>query len=408
MALGIIQIMSLVLPLITLPYLTRVLGVNAFGQVAFAQIIFQYFIMITDWGFSWSATKEVALVKHDREKLSALFLRTWLAQLLLLLILFCVLLLAILYVPFFEKYKNIYLVGFSLVVGNVLLPLWLVQGLESSDKILKAQFCTKLLVLPLTFICVDNNQDAIWAIGVLGFTSILSGLATQYWIWSHLGLTGQKVSLIEIVTTLKDSANLFFSRVAISLYTTLIPVVLGSVSGHTNVAIYSLADKFRVAAQSVLAPISQALFPRLSYLYKHDPDEAKKLLKKSGLIILILSFLMSVILFFSAELIIYIFGGESFYPAVLILKILSPIPFIVCVSNLLGVQIMLPNNKIKAFNNILFVAAILSFLLMYPLIKKWAEMGAAINILLIELFVASAMMMYVVQKRLMFSKKEVE
>ena len=86
MALGIIQIMSLVLPLITLPYLTRVLGVNAFGQVAFAQIIFQYFIMITDWGFSWSATKEVALVKHDREKLSALFLKTWLAQLFLLLI----------------------------------------------------------------------------------------------------------------------------------------------------------------------------------------------------------------------------------------------------------------------------------------------------------------------------------
>ena len=408
MALGIIQIMSLVLPLITLPYLTRVLGVNAFGQVAFAQIIFQYFIMITDWGFSWSATKEVALVKHDREKLSALFLKTWLAQLFLLLILFCVLLLAILYVPFFEKYKNIYLVGFSLVIGNVLLPLWLVQGLESSDKILKAQFFTKLLVLPLTFICVDNNQDAIWAIGVLGFTSILSGLATQYWIWSHLGLTSQKVSLIEIVTTLKDSANLFFSRVAISLYTTLIPVVLGIVSGHTNVAIYSLADKFRVAAQSVLAPISQALFPRLSYLYKYDPDEAKKLLKKSGLIMLILSFLMSVILFFSAELIIYIFGGENFYGAVLILKILSPIPFIICVSNLLGVQIMLPNNKIKAFNNILFVAGILSFILMYPLIKKWAEMGAAINILLIELFVASAMMMYVVQKRLIFSKKEVE
>ena len=243
---------------------------------------------------------------------------------------------------------------------------------------------------------------------MLGFTSILSGLATQYWIWSHLGLTSQKVSLIQILLTLKDSANLFFSRVAISLYTTLIPVVLGIVSGHTNVAIYSLADKFRVAAQSVLTPISQALFPRLSYLYKHDPDEAKKLLKKSGLIMLILSFLMSVILFFSAELIIYIFGGENFYGAVLILKILSPIPFIICVSNLLGVQIMLPNNKIKAFNNILFVAGILSFILMYPLIKKWAEMGAAINILLIELFVASAMMMYVVQKRLIFSKKEVE
>ena len=89
-------------------------------------------------------------------------------------------------------------------------------------------------------------------------------------------------------------------------------------------------------------------------------------------------------------------------------QILSPIPFIVCVSNLLGVQIMLPNNKTKAFNNILFAAGILSFILMYPLIKKWAVMGAAINVLLIELFVASAMMIYVVQKKLIFSKKEVE
>ena len=306
------------------------------------------------------------------------------------------------------KYKSIYLVGFSLVVGNVLLPLWLVQGLESSDKILKAQFFTKLLVLPLTFICVDNDQDAIWAIGVLGFTSILSGLAAQYWIWSHLGVSGQKVSLIQVLTTLKESANLFFSRVAISLYTTLIPVVLGSLSGHTNVAIYSLADKFRVAAQSVLSPISQALFPRLSYLYKNDPVEARKLLKKSGLIILGLSFMISLVLFFAAELIIYIFGGENFYAAILVLKILSPIPFIVCVSNLLGVEIMLPNNKTKAFNNILFAAGILSFILMYPLIKKWAVMGAAINVLLIELFVASVMMIYVVQKKLIFSKKEVE
>ena len=110
-----VQGANYIVPLITLPYLTRVLGVNAFGQVAFTQIIFQYFIMITDWGFSWSATKEIALVKHDREKLSVLFLKTWLAQLLLLLILFFILLLAVLYIPFFEKYKNIYLVGFSLV-----------------------------------------------------------------------------------------------------------------------------------------------------------------------------------------------------------------------------------------------------------------------------------------------------
>ena len=86
---------------------------------------------------------------HDDWRLLRIYVAYRVVLAFLLLILFCVLLLAILYVPFFEKYKNIYLVGFSLVIGNVLLPLWLVQGLESSDKILKAQFFTKLLVLPL-------------------------------------------------------------------------------------------------------------------------------------------------------------------------------------------------------------------------------------------------------------------
>ncbi len=398
-AMTIVQAMSYILPLVTLPYLTRTLGLEAFGQIIFVQLILQYFILITDWGFLWSATKEIALVRHQPEVLSKLFISTWLAQWLLLLMSAIMLFILVVIIPALHEHAIIYWVGFSLVVGNVLFPIWLLQGLECLERLAKIQLITRPLVIPLIFLCVNKPEDSVWAIAVLGGVSILTGLLTQIWIWRYSGITWHPVSIYEIFGVLRNGFGLFFSKIWISLYTTLIPLVLGSIAGHSAVAIYSLADKFKSAAQSFLSPISQALFPRMSHLYKHDYAAAYQLLIKSGVIILSLSIAASLALFFAADWIIYLFGGDEFKASVEVLRWLSLLPCIVACSNLLGVQVMLPANKIRAFNVILVVAGGISLLLMYPLIHSKGAVGAAINTLITELFVSVSMAFYVLRMK---------
>ena len=162
MALGTMQIMSLVLPLITLPYLTRVLGVNAFGQVAFTQIIFQYFIMITDWGFSWSATKEIALVKHDPEKLSVLFLKTWLAQLLLLLILFILKLLLTICLSLVIMFLMSLKVLIYLLIYKSLIVLTPVPNFTSASSRFSRAYVAAVLYLALAFCFAELNLSVIF------------------------------------------------------------------------------------------------------------------------------------------------------------------------------------------------------------------------------------------------------
>ena len=398
-AMTIVQAMSYILPLVTLPYLTRTLGLEAFGQIIFVQLILQYFILITDWGFLWSATKEIALVRHQPEVLSKLFISTWLAQWLLLLMSAIMLFILVVIIPALHEHAIIYWVGFSLVVGNVLFPIWLLQGLECLERLAKIQLITRPLVIPLIFLCVNKPEDSVWAIAVLGGVSILTGLLTQIWIWRYSGITWHPVSIYEIFGVLRNGFGLFFSKIWISLYTTLIPLVLGSIAGHSAVAIYSLADKFKSAAQSFLSPISQALFPRMSHLYKHDYAAAYQLLIKSGVIILSLSIAASLALFFAADWIIYLFGGDEFKASVEVLRWLSLLPCIVACSNLLGVQVMLPANKIRAFNVILVVAGGISLLLMYPLILSKGAVGAAINSLITELFFSVSIVFYVLRMK---------
>ena len=106
-AMTIVQAMSYILPLVTLPYLTRTLGLEAFGQIIFVQLILQYFILITDWGFLWSATKEIALVRHQPEVLSKLFISTWLAQWLLLLMSAIMLFILVVIIPALHEHAII-------------------------------------------------------------------------------------------------------------------------------------------------------------------------------------------------------------------------------------------------------------------------------------------------------------
>ena len=394
LALGSVQFLGYLIPLLTLPYVTRTIGVDAWGTVGLVQIIIGYFNLVTNWGFGMSGTRKIAAHRTDKNYRSRIFIAAWAAQLILGFVVVIVLILLIVFIPFFESYKNFYLLGIGIIVGNIMLPVWFLNGMECIKQSAIIQICSRVLSLPLIFIFVKSSSDAYLMIAIGAFTSLTSGVATIWWIFHNLDINWRYPTFKEIFIEIKEGATAFASSVWITLYTTLTPVVLGVVAGQASAGYYILADRFRQLAQSLLAPISQSLFPRMSSLFNDDTLKAKQLLLRSSKLILAISASSSFSLWIFSEFIVVTFAGEDFRPAVPVLQLLAPLPFIISLSNIFGIQILLPINKTKEFNGILAVAGALSLSMIIPLISLRNEQGAAINTLLVELFVTLSMAAY--------------
>lgn len=393
-ALGSVQVIGYLLPLITLPYVTRVLGVEAWGKVALAQVVVGYFILVTNWGFSLSGTRKIAAVRGDHQQLSDIFMATWAAQWLLGFAAILLLVVLILVLPFFQSSARYYAFGLGNIVSGVLFPVWFLNGLERMKQVATIQITTRLIAVPLIFLFIQTPSDAPLMIAIGAASGILGGVLTIIWMKKNLGLAWKIPSWNQITMELKEGGVILGSSIWISLYTTLTPTVLGVVAGPIAVGYYALADKARQLAQSALTPISQALFPRMSHLFNTDVASARLLLYRSAKLILLLSASASLSLWLLAEYFVILLAGEQFRPAITVLKWLAPLPFVISLSNIFGIQIMLPTHKTKSFNRILGVAGALSLGMILPLIQWKGAEGASINTFVTECFVTLAMAIY--------------
>lgn len=393
-ALGALQAANYLIPLLTLPYLTRVLGVDAFGKYALVLAVMSYFVLLTDYGFSWSATRQIAANRDDHYVVSTVFSATWSAQWLLAFISGLMLIATVKAIPLLQQDAMLYFVGFSLVIGNVFLPLWLLQGLERMREVAIIQVAGRIATLPPLFLLVEDPDDLVWAVALAGLGPVISGVLSLYWISYNRLIFWKRPALSSTLSALQEGGTLFRSKISISLYTTLTPLVLGAISGTTAVGYFTLADRIRRAAQAMLEPVSLALYPRLSHLYTKDRGAAQNMIKRSAVIIIGLSGASSLFIWMMADWLVLLLGGGEFSSAVAVLRLLAFLPLIMGLSNILGVQIMLPSGLNRPFNGIVYAAAIFGLLIVVPLIYWKAAEGAAAATLLTEIFVTISMAAY--------------
>jgi len=390
-ALGVVQLSNFAIPLITLPYLTRVLGAEAYGKVAFAQVLMTYLVLLTDYGFSWSATRKIAAHRDDRAYISKVFLGTWTVQWLLIVLAAVLATFVVCLSPRLRPDAWFYAAAFSAVVGNVLFPVWLLQGLERLSTVAMLQLASRLVVLLPIFILIKEPDHAVFVPAIHGGGAILGGVLALSWVKRNGLIDWRWPGWRSAVQELCEGFALFGSRLSISFYTALVPLVLGWIAGPVALAHFSLADKLRVAAQALLAPLSQALFPRMSHLFVSDRGAAFKLFERSGQAVLLIAGMASVMLWVLAEKLILVLGGADFLPAAEVLRWMAFLPLIIGLSNLLGVQVMLPNGMTRPFNIILTVSGGISVIIIAPLVHEFAANGAAQAMLLVELLVTGSM-----------------
>jgi O-antigen/teichoic acid export membrane protein len=390
-----LQIANYLIPMVTLPYMTRALGVEAFGNVAFVQAVMALFVMLTDYGFSWSATQQIAAHRNDRRILSTIFSATWTAQWFLAIASLLLLGTAVRAIPLLQKNAELYVIGALLVIGNVLFPLWLLQGLERMRELAVIQISGRALLIPFIFILIQSPADAKLAVALIGLGPVLAGLLSLLWIKTNHIIDFRRPAFVDISAAFQGGSGLFFSKLTISSYTTLVPLVLGAVCGPAALACFNLADKARIAAQSMLTPLAQALFPRMIHLYATDANAARELLNRSIISVLIIGGLSSALLWFSARWIIFLLGGDAYRSSVSVLRYLAPLPFVISISSVASLQILLPNNKITEFNRALRRGSVLAIILAWPFSFYLRETGAALVLLIAELFVCIQMWSFV-------------
>lgn len=401
LALGAVQVLGYLIPLLTIPYITRVLGADAWGKVAFAQAISAYLIIVANWGFHISATRKIAIIRNDAGAVSKMIAATWGGQV------FLTFLVSIAYlgcILIFDRLRidhqyHIYVI--SNVLINVAFPVWLYVGMEKIKEVAAIQLSSKLLTLPLIFLVVHEPGDGPFVVAISTLTGLVGALSTYRWLKRDEAISVCVPKWKDMVSALKEGAPMFFSALAMSFYSTLPQLLLGFFSTTTQVGLFALADRIRQVAQSAYAPIAQALFPRMSSLFERDRKAAVNLVVKSSRYVFFMSTVVSLVLFFGADLIVEIISGRSFKDSAGILKVLAFVPMIVSVANILGVQVMLTNGRIVEFSKVVGYVGAISLLVTIPLVLTYQSAGAAFAILIAEVSVMTGFAVCVRNARLL-------
>lgn len=390
-ALAAMQAANLLLPLVTLPYLLRVLGPEHFGIYSFSQAVLAYGVVFADYGFNLSATQRIAQAQGQIEIISRLFWSIQAAKLLLILAASLFMGLLIWSVPQFSAVWPVMLASAPVMLGSLLFPQWLFQGLEQMWLI---SFCTiiaRASVIPLIFWMVQGIEDTWVAALILACGPVIAGLIACGIIWRRKLVGWMRPCWREVRQALADGWHLFMSTTAISLYTNANPMLLGLLNGHVAVGIFNAADKIRVACQSLSTPLSLAVYPRVNALMSRDPRAglalARKLLLIQGGAMLLLSCLLWLLAPWAVQLIM----GPQFDAAVSVLRILAPLPFIIGLSNVFGVQIMLPLGMKKSFSRIVLASGLINITLVILLAPRWEADGVAMAVLVTECIVTLLM-----------------
>ncbi|MCX7697956.1 MAG: flippase [Candidatus Goldbacteria bacterium] len=384
-----LQIFNYILPLITFPYLVRILGPDKFGLISFAQAFATYFILITDYGFNFSAVRDIAINRENKEKVSIIVFSVYSVKFILFFLSFIIYLIVVYNISKFYKDINIYLFSFLTVLGNVLLPVWFFQGIEKMKYITISNILIKFLFVILIFLLIKKENDYIYVPLIYSLCNILVGLIGIFFILCKFKISIILPNLNEIINQIKNGWNIFLSTIGISFYTNSNTFILGLFTDNIIVGYYSAAEKIVRAIQALVYPIAQALYPYLSKLAIDNRKNALIFLKKVGTIIIFSTFFISFFLFIFSKEIIILLLGKKYISSIIVIKILAFLPFIVSVATVFANLFLLSFGYSKQWSNIILSASILSIFgaIVFVFFLKLNMIGIAINVLITEMII---------------------
>jgi len=396
-----LQLVTYFFPIIILPYLFRVIGPEKFGLIAFAQAFVQYFMILTDYGFSVSATREISLCIDDKAKVCNVISAVMSIKTILAFFSLLILCIVVYFVPKFKDDWMVYVLSFGVVVGNTLFPSWFFQGSESMKYTAKLNIIGEFAYAFGIFLFIRGPQDFLLVPIITSSSALITGLLGQYILFARFGLTFQWPKLKDLHQQLLAGWNVFISVVAINAYTTTRVFAVGLLTNNTLTGFYSVAEKIANAVQTFpLYAFSQAIFPRLSNIYPKNRIKAFKIMEQVQLITVIISLIFLPLIFLLAPFIVRLVCGGTYPAAILSLRFLLVSIFFIS-SNAFRVQFLLVCGKTDIYKKIHISMAAFGLPLLIIFISSFSYVGAAMATTIIEAGVFT--ITYFTVKKLNFS-----
>lgn len=399
-SLSLLQVSHYILPIITFPYLVRVLNPSGYGLVAFATAFVGYFTVLTDYGFNLSATRSISINRSDNEKVSNIF-NSVLAVKSILFILSIIIILPIIFgFNKFSKDYEIYLISFLGVLGTTIFPIWFFQGIERMSYISTISIGIKLLWVISVFLFVTSYDDIIVLVTLNAASSVLTGIIGIIAVKFNFNVKFEIPTIMDIKFQFVEGWHYFLSQASVSLYTISNIFILGLFASDTIVGYFSAADKIRQAVQNLSSTAGRTVFPHLSSEFERSKVAAFSFIKKYILTVGSITFVSSFLLFLLANPIVIIVLGPGYESSVLLLKILSSLPFIIFLSNVAGVQTMINMGFKREFAKIILISGLFNIILSFVLVPIYLSLGTALIVLLTELLVTSQMIIFLRKKKI--------
>ncbi len=381
----IMQITGYIFPLLTIPYLARVIGVEGFGKIAFAAAVIVWFQTITDWGFSFTATRDIARNRDNLEKVSEIFSNVLWAKSLLALVSFIILFIFTEFIPSLKENQTLLFITFMLVPSKILFADWFFQAIEKMKFITIFDLIAKAIFTVCIFLFVKEKSDFILQPLFLSLGSILVGLVSFYLIVFKWNIKILLPKYKDTLITLKNSKDVFINNLLPNLYNSFSIVLLGMWGGSIASGIYDAGRKFISISHTFMSIFIRVFFPYLSrHIEKHS------IFAKIHLSIAALG---SLILFIAAPYLIKLFFTEEFYEAILVLKVSSISIFLIALSQVYGTNYLIIQGHAKTLRNITFIYSAIGFIISFPLVYKYSYIGANITLVSIQFLIGFTVML---------------
>lgn len=386
LALGILQGTNFLLPIVVMPFVIKKIGADGYGIVAVAQVVMLIFCTVSDYGFNLTATRELALHRRDAAKNARLLFSVLAAKMVICVALFILLLFLVNRVPFFKAHFQLYLFGFTWVIGQALLVSWFFQGLEKMKYITIYTLLARSLFVVLVFAFIRERSDYRFFILFMGIGSVVAGILSIIKAIRLCKLPIVRPTWKEIQHELKEGWPVMLSNISINTFLSINVFILRLFTNDLVAGYYSVAEKIFLATRQLPVLFSQAIYPPLCQLMQKGKMSTQSFFRAVYVPFFLLMLLAGVLLFSFAPFIISLFLGADSGNAVLLLRLFCLGPVIVCLHIPAGQLLMAASQK-KTYLRVLTAGTVLNIICNLLLVQVWGPAGTTITVLLTELFI---------------------
>ena len=375
-----------IFPLITFPYVSRVLMETGTGKVAFVSAYVNYFLMVAQLGIPTYGVRACARVRDDKEKLSKTYQELMLINLCMTLVVTGVYFVTLFTIPQLFENRTMFYINSATFFLTFIGSNWLFQALEQYDYITIRSIIFKIISVVLMFIFVRHAGDyvvysAITMLAAVGSNVLNFFRARRYVSFKRFGG-------YDLKRHMKPIMILFAQSLAISIYTNLDTIMLGFMKDDAQVGYYNAATRVKIILVSLVTSLGNVLLPRMSYYVKQGlKKDFYRIMIKALNFALFMSIPLALFLFISSSDCLRVLAGSRYDPATLTLSLLSLTLIPIGITNVLGIQVLTPLEDEKHVMLSVVAGAVTDFVLNWIFITAWGATGAAASTLIAEVVV---------------------